>query len=68
MKLIFVRHGDPCRESYSLNQKGAEESRLLGKFFRGQSIKKSSLQNLFVLRKPQIFFLRILSTMVALLM
>jgi len=40
MKLIFVRHGDPCRESYSLNQKGAEESRLLGKFFRGQSIKK----------------------------
>ena len=40
MRIVFIRHGDPCRESYLLTQKGVEEARLLGKFFRGQNIKK----------------------------
>ena len=40
MKLVFVRHGDPCRENYLLTPKGEEESRLLGTFFNGQDIEK----------------------------
>ena len=40
MKIIFIRHGDPMRGSFSLTEKGQTEARLLGKFFCGQSIEK----------------------------
>ena len=40
MKIIFVRHGDPQRGSFSLTEKGRVEANLLGKFFVGQSIAK----------------------------
>mgnify|MGYP002625661396 CR=1 FL=1 len=40
MKIIFVRHGDPKRGSFSLTEKGRKEANLLGIFFSGQSIEK----------------------------
>ena len=40
MKLIFIRHGDPRRDSFSLTEKGKTEARLLGEFFCGQQIEK----------------------------
>ncbi len=40
MKIIFVRHGDPRRDSFSLTEKGRNEAHLLGEFFCGQQIEK----------------------------
>lgn len=38
MKLIFVRHGDPLRESFSISQKGINESILLGELLTNLNI------------------------------
>ena len=39
MKLIFIRHGDPCKDSFGLTEKGQIQSSLLGGFFNGKIIK-----------------------------
>lgn len=40
MKLIFIRHGDPCRDTFSISEKGIEEVKLLGNFFTKYKIKE----------------------------
>ena len=40
MKIILVRHGDPCKESYSITEKGAAELECLGKTFKTIEIDK----------------------------
>ena len=39
MKLIFIRHGDPCKDSFNLTDKGRIQSYLLGNFFHDKEIK-----------------------------
>ena len=38
MKLIFIRHGDPCKDSFSISKKGILEIELLKKFFKEKKI------------------------------
>lgn len=40
MILIFIRHGDPRRDSYSLTEKGLTQSRMLGNYFSNKTISK----------------------------
>ena len=40
MKIILVRHGDPCKESYSITEKGVAELECLGRFLKNTEIDK----------------------------
>lgn len=42
MKIIFIRHGDPCYNSYSLTEKGKKEVELLG-----QMLLKNEISSLY---------------------
>ena len=38
MRLLFVRHGDPCKTTYGLTKKGEEEVKLLANYFKENKI------------------------------
>lgn len=42
MKILFIRHADPCRESFSITKKGKKEAYLLGLY-----LKKYKINQLF---------------------
>ncbi len=38
MKILFIRHADPCRESFSITEKGRKEAYLLGMYLKKYKI------------------------------